>query len=113
MGVTMGPHSEDGVVGGVESKMDTGDSYGLDLLISDEDHAENFLSRNLTDVLANCFGDLSPTSTNFRSSPTFPVSSSHPAASDGISGRKPLDSTSPGGLATCNPGNILTFKVYD
>ena len=109
VGVTIGPHSKDGFIGGVKSKVDTGDSYRLDLLIPNKDHAENLSSRKLADVLANPFSDLSPTSMNFRSSPAFPIPSSHPAASDGTSGCKPLDSTSLGGPTTDNPGNILAF----
>lgn len=109
VGVTMGLHSEDGVVGRVESEVDTGNSYGLDLLISEDNHAENLPFCNLTDVLANLFGDLSPTSIDFCSSPIFPNFSSYPTTSDGTSVRKPLNSTSFGGPATCNPGIILAF----
>ena len=109
VGVTMGRHSEDGVVGEVESKVDTGDSYRLDLLIPNKDHAENFPSCNLADILANSFSNLSLISMDFRSSPAFFVSFSHLVASNGTSGCKPLDSISPGGPATCTPSNILGF----
>lgn len=81
----------------------------LDLVISKDNHAENFSSRNFADILANLFSDLSFTSIDFRSSPTFPVSSSYPAISDGISGCKSLNFTSLGSPATCNLGNILAF----
>lgn len=109
VGVTMGPDSEDRVVAGVESEVETGVSYRLDSLIPADDHAENFPSRNLADILANPFGHLSSTSIDFRSSLAFLISSSYLAASDSTSSSKPLDSTSPGGPATWNPGNILAF----
>ena len=109
VGVTMGLHSEDGIVGGVENKVDIGNFYRLDLLISNKDYAENLFSCKLADVLANPFSDLSPTSIDFRSSPAFPVSFSYPAASNGTSGHKSFHSTSLGGSATCNLSNILTF----
>ena len=109
VGVTIEPHSKNGVIGGVESEVDTENSYRLDSLIPEDDYAKNLPSRNLADVLANLISDLSPTLMDFRSSSAFPVSSSHPTTSDGTSGCKPLDSTSPNGHATCNLGNILAF----
>ena len=85
VGMTMEPHFEEEIVGGVENKVDTGDSYRLDSLIPDKDHAENLPSCKLADVLANSFDDLSPTLMDFRSSLAFPVSSSYPATSDSTS----------------------------
>lgn len=107
--VIMGPHSKDEVVSRVESKVDTEDSYKLDLFIFKENHIENLFSYNLANVLANLFGNLSLTSINFRSSPIFLVFSSHLAAFDNTSGCKFLDFTFLGGPVTCNPGNILAF----
>lgn len=107
--MTIGPQFKDRVVGGIESKVDIGNSYRLDLLISKNNYTKNLPSRNLINVLANLFSDLSPTSMDFRSSPVFPVSSSYLAISNGISGYKALDSTSFVSLVTCNPGNIFIF----
>lgn len=109
MGMTMRPHSEDGIVSEVKSKVDTRNFYGLDLLIPDKDHTENLSSRNLASILANFFGDLSPISIDFCSSSAFFVSSSNFAVFNSISSYKPLDFISSGGPATCNPSNILAF----
>lgn len=109
VGMTIGSHSEDKVVSRVENKVDNRDFYRLDSFILKNNYAENFFSHNFTDVLANFFGDLSPTSINFCSSLVFPISSSHPVIFNDINGCKPLDSTSSNSLTTCNPSNILAF----
>lgn len=109
MSVTIMPQFKDKVVDEIESELDIRDSYRFDLLISKNNHTKNLSSRNLINVLANLFSDLSPTSMNFCSSLVFPISSSYLAISDGISGCKALDSISFVSLATCNPGNIFIF----
>lgn len=58
MGMTMGINSEDKVVGRIESEIDTRDSYKLDLLILEDNYAENLSFCNLADILANFFGNL-------------------------------------------------------
>lgn len=90
--------------------MDTGDSYGLDLLISDKKHAKNFSSCNFIDVLANFFGYLSSGSMDFHFSLAFPVSSTHLVTSNDTSVCKLLNSISPNGPIICNLGNI--FIIY-
>lgn len=109
VGVTIEPHSEDRVIGKVESEVDTKDSYKLHLFIPEDNNAENLLSCNLADVLANLFGDLLSISVNFHFSLVFPISSSYPATSDNINGYKVLDSTFFNSPATCNSGNVLVF----
>lgn len=105
----MGPYSKDGVVGRVQNKMDTGDSYRLDLFIPKNKYTEHFPSCNLADVLKNAFSDLLHILMDFRSFPVFFISSFHLAAFDRTSSCKPLDFTSPSSSATCNSGNILAF----
>ena len=93
----------------IKSKIDIAVSYRLDLFVPKNNHAENFPYSNLADVLANPFDNLSPTSIDFRSFCAFPISISYLTTSDSTSGPKSLNSTSPGGPDTCNPGNILAF----
>lgn len=109
MSVIIRPQFKNKVVGGIENKVDIEDSYRLDLLISKNDYIKNFFSRNLVNILANLFKNLSPTSIDFRSSPAFPVSFSYLATSDGINSCKALDSISLVVLTTYNLSNILIF----
>lgn len=109
MGMIIGPDAENGVVDGVKSKMDTGNSYKLDFFIPDKDHAENLFSCNFADVLANLFDDLSPISIDCYFFLAFLVFSSYFSKSNGISDYKPLNSISSGSPATYNPGNILAL----
>lgn len=109
VGVTMKSYCKNGVVGRVESKVDTGDSYKLNLLIFKDNHTKNLLFCNLADVLAIFFGDLSLILIDFRFSPTFLIFFSHLAVIDGINDCKSLNFTSFGGPATYNLGNIFAF----
>lgn len=107
--MTMGVNFEDKVVGGIESEIDTRDSYKLDLLILEDNYAENLFFCNLAVILANIFGNLLPILIDFRSSPLFPVFSSHFLASNSRCGPKPLNSTLFNDLTTCNPVIFLSL----
>lgn len=109
VGMTIEPHCKDKIVGEVKSKIDTRNSYILDLFIFNNNYAENLPSRNLANVLPNFFGDLLSTSINFCFSLAFFVFSFHLAILNGTSGYKLLDSISFDDPANCNPGNTLAF----
>lgn len=72
-GIIKRPNSEDKVITGVQSKKNTKDFRKLDLLIFVDNYVKDFSSSNLTEILANLFGDLSPTSINIYSFFTFSI----------------------------------------
>lgn len=101
--------SKDKVIAGVESKMDNRVFYRLNLLIFVDNYAKNFFSCNFTNILANFFSNLSPTSIDFYSFLVFPIFFFYSAAFNTTNDPKPFDSIFFTRSTICNLDNIILF----